>query len=543
MKNLIFRLLFITITSVLLFIYIFPWNSYWINIPFTWKDYKLGLDLQGWIELDYKIDLDELKKEDDYSKQKEKGIIEWLKSIIDKRVETLNINDSIITSANYAGEQHIIVQIPLKWNNSFENNENIERAKKAIWKVVKIEFKELRDEITSEDIEARKELALEILNELKDSKYDFKVTADKYQLNYENIEIWEIDDLKKVFNIEDKDIVVNKIHEIETKAWDLWYLILSIKKVENTEKKEISNYEYLYISKKPSDWKSAKDSEWRILNDKFFVNSSVQYDELFNPMIELVFNNEWAKIFWELTTRLIGKQIAIFVWWEMLTDPRVNTPILTWKAVITWNYTPIEAKELSQNINTWIVPAPIYLTSEKTIDSKLWASSLEKLIIAWVSWFFIIFLFLVFIYRFSGLIASISLFLYIVIVLTIVKSFWIILTLASIAGLILSIGMAIDANILIFERIKDELKSGKNLEWATITWFRKSWTAIWDSNFTWLIVALILFIFGINLIKWFGLMLAIWILVSLFSAMWISRILILLVSKVIKSKERFIWSK
>ena len=437
MRNLVFRLFFITIFGLLLFAFIFPWSSYGINVPFSGKDYKLGLDLQWGIELDYRVDLEEAKTEEDYDSTREKEIIEWLKSIIDKRIETLNINDSVIISASYAGEKHIIVQIPLKWNNTLENKENIKKAKAAIGKVVKIEFRE----------------------EWKEGE---------------------------------------------------------------------------------EDWVRAFDSEGRYLSDKYFVKSSVQFNEAFQPMVELTFNSEWAKIFWELSERLVGERMAIFVGWELLTAPNINEPILWWRAVITWNYTVDEAKKLSNDINTWVVPAPIYLTSEKTIDSKLWVSSLEKLIVAWVSWFLIIFLFLLVIYRWSGLMASISLLLYIIIVLVVIKSLGITLTLASIAGLILSIGMAIDANILIFERVKDEIKEWKDLVEATKVGFKKSWSAIWDSNVTWFIVAMILFIFGINLIKWFWLMLAIWIVVSLFSAMWISRVLIVLLANVMKNKNHFI---
>jgi preprotein translocase subunit SecD len=435
MKNLVFRLFFIAVFGSLLFAYIFPWSSYNIDVPFSWDDYKLGLDLQGGIELDYKVDLSEAKTESDYNSTREKDIVEGLKSIIDKRIETLNINDSSIVSASYAWEKHIIVQIPLKWDSSSENKKNIQKAKAAIWKVVKIEFKE----------------------EWKDEK-----------------------------------------------------------------------------------WVRALDTEGRYLSDKYFVRSSVQYNEAFQPMVELTFNSEWAKIFWELSGRLVGKRMAIFVGWELLTAPYINEPILGWKAVITWSYTPEDARVLANDINTWVVPAPIYLTSEKTIDSKLWESSLEKLIIAWILWFFVIFLFLIVVYRLSGLMASISLFLYIIIVLVVIKSLGITLTLASVAGLILSIGMAIDANILIFERVKDEIKWGKGLVDASNIWFKKSWSAIWDSNVTWFIVAVILFVFGINLIKWFWLMLAIWIVVSLFSAMWISRILVVLTANVAKNKDVFI---
>jgi preprotein translocase subunit SecD len=232
--------------------------------------------------------------------------------------------------------------------------------------------------------------------------------------------------------------------------------------------------------------------------------------------------------------------MAIFIWWELLTAPNINEPILSWRAVITWSYTPAEANQLSMDINTWVVPAPIYLTSEKVIDSKLWASSLDKLIFAWLTWFLLIFIFLITVYRLAGFLASISLILYVIIILVIIKSLGITLTLASIAGLILSIWMAIDANILIFERIQDELRKWEKIVNATKTWFKKSWSAIWDSNVTGLIVALILFIFWINIIKWFWLMLALWIIVSLFSVMRISRVLIFLAAEKVKNNKCFI---
>jgi len=532
MRHLIFRLFLIVIAGLLMASYVFPWANYWYNVPFSGSEYKLGLDLQWWIELDYKVDLEEAKKDSDYNKEEEKNIVEWLKSIIDKRIETLNINDSVITTANYGWEQHIIVQIPLKWNNSLENSENIEKAKKAIWNVVKIEFKEKRTKITEEDLLARKTLAEKAIDEINND-WNFSVVSKKFKLNYENILVWETENIYDIFDTGSLD--VNTIIETSIKEWDEWYLIIS-------EQNE-TLYSYIFISKQPSAWMSAMDKEGRILNDKYFVKSSVQFNEAFIPMVELTFDSEWAKIFWELSTRLVWQQMAIFVWWELLTAPNINEPILWGKAVITWNYTPDEAKELVQNINAWVVPAPIYLTSEKTIDSKLWASSLDKLIFAWVTWFLLILLFLVVIYRSAWFISAIALLMYIAIVLTVIKMLAITLTLASIAGLILSIGMAIDANILIFERVKDELKQWRWLEEATKIWFKKSWSAIWDSNVTWFIVALILYIFGINMIKGFWLILAIWIMVSLFSVMWISRILLILLADTIKSKSLFIWVK
>lgn len=430
--------------------YVFPWNSYNIDVPFEWRDYRLGLDLQWWVELDYRVDLSEAKEEKDYSRERENEIIEWLKSIIDKRVNSLNINDSVILTANYGWEKHIIVQIPLKWNTALEDKDNIKKAKEAIWKVVRIKFKERNPEYLS----------------------------------------W---------------------------TW--------------------SNNLEEWI---PAKWLGS-DSELHELDERYFVKSSVQYNQAMQAMVELVFNDEWKLIFWDLTKRLVWKEMAIFVGWELLTHPVINEPILWWKAQVTWNYTRQEATQLSQNINTWVVPAPIYLTSEKSIDSKLWANSLQKLIIAWSLWFLLIFIFLIYIYRLSWFVSSLALLMYIIIVLVIVKSTWTVLTLASIAWLILSIGMAIDANILIFERVREEIKNWKKLEDASRLGFKKSWSAIWDSNLTGFIVALILFVFGINMIKGFWLMLGIWIIVSLFSAMYISRVFVILLAKSIEDKVKFIW--
>ncbi len=553
MNKLIIRLGFIILIGLLLVTYVFPWDKYGINMPFTQKEYKLWLDLQWGVELDYKVDLDEAKKEEDYSPQKEKQILEWLKSIIDKRIQALKINDSVITTASYVWEQHIIVQIPLKWKNPEEDKLNIARAKDAIWKVMKIIFKERRVSVDEKDKELRKKIATKALEELQKSKYSFSVTAAKTKDNYPDVEIGTLelspDEIKAYFTFDNKNKKLGLFSSvidgkwIWNLVWEDWKWIINIKNISG----ENVSFDYIFIAAKPSDWIPAKGmgADWKthVLNERYFVNSSVQFNEVFEPMIELTFNSEWAKIFWDLSTRLVNKQMAIFVWGELLTAPNINEPILSWKAVITGNYSSDEAKELVSNINTGVVPAPIYLTSEKAIDSKLGSDSLTKLIIAGAIWFLLIFIFLISVYKVSWLLASVALLMYIAIILFIVKVLGITLTLASIAGLILSVGMAIDANILIFERIRDEIRKWEKLSKAAKIGFKKSWSAIWDSNVTGLIVAIILFIFGINLIKGFGLMLAIGILVSLFSVMWISRVLVFLASKKFKNAQIFIWKK
>lgn len=559
MKNGLLKVFTVVVLTMVLWIFVFPWDTFGIKVPFSGESYRLWLDLQWWVELDYKVDLDEVRKDPTNTIKNEKAIVEWLKSIIDRRVEVLHINDSIISSASYGTEQHIIVQVPLKWNDQFQNQENIKKAKEAIGRVVRIEFKEKRKSITEADIKERSTLAQTALKEFQESKYDFSVTATKYKDSYENVDYGTLtgttDVLKKYFDTKKlawitwilpqvlsgtgRSVNVLQDGTFQEKFTGSGYWIVKVKDFS----KNVYTLDYIFITQAPSDWMPAKDSKWRILNDKYFSKSSVQYNQAFQPQVELTFNDDWAQIFGELTQRLVGQQIAIFVGGQLLTSPRVNEPILSGKAVITGSYTSEEAKNLSQNINTWVVPAPIYLTSERTIDSKLGLNSLQKLIYSGLVGFLVIVGFLLYTYRITWVIASFALLLYVLLVLGIVKIFSIILTLASIAGLILSIGMAIDTNILISERIKDEIRDNKKIDDALKLWFKWAFTAVWDTHLTGFIVALVLYIFWINLIKWFGLMLGIGTIVSIFVFYNISRVFIFVFGKRWYSSKKFIGMK
>ncbi len=563
MKNIWLKISAIIIISLLGLFYIIPWQSIGLDNPLNtlWiqsDSYKLWLDLKWWIELDYKVNLDERKKEKWYDKKREKDIIEQLKLIVDKRISSLWIDDSVITTANYSWEQHIIVQIPLKWKNLKEDRKNIERVKAAVWKVVKIMFKEPRiKKLTPKDWEERKNIAKKLLEEEKKSKYSFFVLADQYRDSYDRVFDWNTSldkkDFKEIFkNVELKEWLVPNL--VETNSWanitkinpnltEDWFFVLNIEKIQ----KDKINFDYAYIAKKPSDWIPAKDSKWRVLDDKYFKKAWVAKNQAWQPEVELVFNSIWWQIFGDITEKASKRPspsniIAIFVWWELLTAPSVHNAIFGWRAVITWNYTPKEAQELANNINTWVIPAPIYLTSERSIDPKLGWNALDKLIKAWFAWLILIFVFLILIYRLSWIMASLALIIYTILVLAIIKFFGNILTLASIAWLILSIWIAIDANVLIFERIKDELRDHPNQDRlkSIQVWFEHSWSAIWDSNITGLIISIILYIFWVNMIKWFWLMLGIWIVVSLFTAMWVSRIFILALWKSKMSDSIFI---
>lgn len=590
MKNLGLKFSAIVLTSVIALGYILPLQKYGIDLPFETKAYRLGLDLHGGVELDYKIDFDDLKSRGQAYNDRE--VTEGLKSIIEKRVNSLGTAEPTISTAKYGDESHIIVQIPTQ---SFEgeklseaelrekNTEYINNAKETIGKVVRLEFKEEKTNVTPEDIAARSAVAKAALEEAKKGG-DFATIAKKYSQNNENVKYvngekvdleslpaeLNIDSLKKVTTTGITDLLEGQLAGglsigTDGKAvmtpGDKVYVVANITsnqsvtreravtgtgasstgsvKMESYQTRELT-YQAIVIDQKPSQWMPAKTADGKVLDEKYLIRAGVNFSQGFSPQVDLTFNDEGKTIFAELTKRLIGKPIAIFVGGELITAPTVQAVIPDGKAVITGQYTAESAKQLATDINTGIVPAPIYLTSERTIDAKIGSDALMVIIQAGVIGLVAIILFLTAYYRVSGLLAGVALVVYAILLVTIFKFFGIVLSLASIAGMILSIGLAIDANILIFERTKEALRTDNDLDKATAIGFAKSWTAIWDSHVTSFSSAVVLYIFGTSLIKGFGLALGVGILLSLFTAMWVSRILVAFVGHRSKNTKTFI---
>lgn len=563
--NITQRVLVIVALVIVSGLYIVPWNQYGIDNAFLNKPYTLGLDLQWGVELDYKVDLDTFRTQSG-NLSTEQNVVEGIKSIIDKRVNSLGLAEPTIQTAKYGTDNHIIVQIPTQAHSDLsdadrkiKNAEDIKKAKETIGKVVQLEFREARTVVTDADKAERRTLADKASMEIKTTP--FATVGQKYQDQYENIvfnagtgaipsmlafsgleSITTFPHLTPVY-ITRGEQSYNASGQI-VPGEDTWYAIMNILSKNGNGTGATYDYSFIFVDQRPSQWQAAKTADGRVLNDKYLVNSSVGFTQVGQPQIELLFNDEGKKIFGELTKRLIGKQIAIFVGGENLTAPTVQSVITDGKAVITGDYTVKDAQALANNINTGIVPAPIYLTSERTIDAKIGSSSLHQILVAGAIGLFAIIAFLVIFYRVSGLLAGLALITYTLILIALVKLTGVVLTLASIAGVILSIGLAIDANILIFERMREALADKKTIDQAIHLGFEKSWTAIWDSHITSLTSAIILYIFGISLIKWFGFMLGLGIILSLFTAMWVSRILILAVGhKMHNSPELFIGFK
>jgi protein-export membrane protein SecD len=276
------------------------------------------------------------------------------------------------------------------------------------------------------------------------------------------------------------------------------------------------------------------------LTGKYLQKATVVFDQTtYKPQIQLKFNDEGAKIFEEITARNVEKPLAIFLDGASIIDtsgdgiideqdlyaPTVQDKITGGTAVITGDMSTQTANSIARKLNSGALPVKIgEPISQETIGPVLGAVSLQKSLVAGIYGVLAVMIFMILIYRLPGLIASIALMIYVALVLSIFKLIPVTLTLAGIGGFVLSIGLAVDANILIFARMKEEIKSGKGLSQAIEEGFKRAWPSIKDSNLNSLIVCAILFFVATSFIKGFALTLAIGLLASMFSAFFITRI-------------------
>ncbi len=317
------------------------------------------------------------------------------------------------------------------------------------------------------------------------------------------------------------------------------------------------------INLNPADlWKSTG------LSGKQLTKASVDFQQgqgITNQVVvRLEFNGQGKDLFSKITTENVGKRLAIFLDGQIISAPTIQAAITDGSAVITGNFTTEEAKNLATRLNSGALPVPIKLISQQNVGATLGKESVQKSLIAGLIGLLMIALFMIMYYRFPGLLAVLALLIYAIVALAIFKigiSFTalvlvglffflgltvnsrfgflallsyvvliflkglspVTLTLAGIAGFILSIGMAVDANILIFERLKEEIRAGKEIHKAVEDGFTRAWLSIRDSNVSSLITTVILYIFGTPSIKGFAVTLGIGILISMFTAITVTK--------------------
>jgi protein-export membrane protein SecD len=254
------------------------------------------------------------------------------------------------------------------------------------------------------------------------------------------------------------------------------------------------------------------------------------------PLVELLFNDEGSKLFAEITKANIGKQVAIFLDGQPISQPTVNEEITGGKAVISGSFSIEEARLLVGRLNAGALPLPIKQAGTTLVGPSFGDTAVKAGVLSGVIGFFLIIGFMVLWYRVPGLVASVALSAYAVMMLLMFKYVPVTLTAAGIAGFIISIGLAVDANVLTFERMKEEIANGKGLREAVALGFERAWTSIRDSHIAAIIVSIILFWFGTSLVKGFAFTFFLGAVVSLFSAQVITRVLLAAVASTSKSK-------
>ena len=261
------------------------------------------------------------------------------------------------------------------------------------------------------------------------------------------------------------------------------------------------------------------------LTGQYVTGAQLTFDQTTGaPQVQITFNSQGADIFSRMTAANIGKPLAIFLDGNLIEEPTVQQQITGGTALITGNFTVNSAKTLVERFNAGALPAPIKLVNQQTVSATLGNNSLKEVIFAGILGTLLVILFMLFYYRLFGLFAACALVIYIALTLGIFKLLGITMDLAGIAGFVLTIGMAVDANILTFERIKEEQKRGLPRISAVEEGFRRAWPSIRDSNTSTIITAIILYYFTSSFVQGFALTLLIGVLVSLFSAITTTRL-------------------
>jgi protein-export membrane protein SecD len=510
----------------------------WPSAPGWFGQFKvhLGLDLQGGTHLVYQADVSALE-----GAEKKDGV-QALRDVIERRVNAYGVSEPLVQT-NFSGDNYrIIVELA-----------GIKDANEAIAIIDKtphLEFKTQGEIIPEEsDLEIEEEIdeikiqAQEILDRALAGE-DFATLASEY--SEDQVSAMNNGDLgyttRGLFVPEFDKVLFDELEsdEISPELVESQYGYHIIKKLDqrlnDAGEMEVHSAHILF-QKTDADlnnfvWEDSGLTGRDVAKAQLSFQQNTQA-----PIVLLSFNDNGKDMFGQLTTDNVGKPIAIFLDGELISSPVVNEPIKDGQAQISGQFSITEAKELVKNLNLGALPVPIELIGQTTIGASLGEESVNKSLLAGLIGLGLAALFMLIFYRLPGILSVIALAIYTLISLAIFELIPVTMTLAGVAGFILSIGMAVDANVLIFERTKEELRKGKSLHTSIENGFTRAWASIRDSNISSIITCLILAWFGTSIIKGFAITLGIGILVSMFSAITVTRTLLrLIVNKHLEGK-------
>ncbi|MDD2681295.1 MAG: protein translocase subunit SecD [Patescibacteria group bacterium] len=545
------------------------------------SSFVLGLDLQGGTQLVYEADVSSVPEADRLSS------LEGVRDIIERRVNSAGVSEPVVQiNRTINGDYRIIAELA----GIKDVNEAIRMIGETPLLEFKEQSDEIQESDISPNTEAiafNKQVMEKAQSALKETaSVDWQILADKYQADLTTEDNITADGQPELF-VALKDLntgeIVNK--PIQTSDAIVIAKILNKSEQANPFKDQegqpatITSYQTQLLSFVAQDespvlnigdnWKSTE------LSGKNLKRATLQFNpQDSTPEVSLEFDNEGSSMFADITERNIGKPVAIFLDGYAISVPTVNERIPDGRAVISGQFNVQEAKLLVQRLNTGALPVPINLVSQQTVGASLGQKSINNSITAGLLGFLLVAIFMILFYRLPGVMSVLSLGVYALTVLTIFKTspVWlaliflailvvlfitvfnylkifdgifsaglfaviliflvyyanqpVTLTLAGIAGFILSVGMAVDANVLIFERMKEELRSGKPLAAALDEGFKRAWPSIRDGNITTILTCFVLMGFGTGLVKGFGATLFIGVSISMFSSIVITYILL-----------------
>ncbi len=302
---------------------------------------------------------------------------------------------------------------------------------------------------------------------------------------------------------------------------DHWYNIATVNWINEDEfnkaleSQTFYTFEEIFVQDRLT-WKNAQSENGKILNWANFKYAAVSTSQLGQPVVLINFDDEGKETFCNITENNIWKEMAIFIWWNKITSPVIQARICDGSAQIDGNFTAESAKELTNQLNDWALPAPLILMQEEKVSPTLWENALNGALIAMAIGFIAIRLYMTFMYGWrKWLVSLISLSIYTLVLFAIVKLFDYALSLSGIAAIILSIWMAVDANVLIFERMREEKENKKSDSEAINIAYDRSWNAIRDGQISTWMIWLLLWLMWINMFKGFWTMLVVWVLLTL----------------------------
>lgn len=498
----------------------------WVPGSSFWSRYniQLGLDLRGGSHLIYQANVASVPVAD------RADALEGVRDVIERRINFFGVSEPVIQTSKVGDSWRVIVELP--------GVKDVNQAIKLIGETPILEFKEPNTETAPDPTidQYNKEAKTKAEGLLKRARWgeNFAKLAQQYsEDDGSKVKGGDLDWFGKGVMVKPfEDAVwalkVNQITSELVQSSFGYHIIKKTAERQGTNGLEVRASHILIKTKtavQPDQWKSTE------LSGQQLKRASVQFDQNTGvPDVSLVFNDEGKKLFGDITSRNVGKPVAIFLDGVPISMPTVQQAITGGEAVITGNFTLPEAKQLAQRLNSGALPVPIQLLSQENVDASLGKDSIEKSLLAGLLGVLMVALFMLAYYRLPGLVAVVALSVYTLITLAIFKLWPITLTLAGIAGYILSVGMAVDANVLIFERLREELRAGKPMALAIEEGFRRAWTSIRDSNVSSLITAFILMWMGSSMIKGFAVTLIIGILVSMFSAITVTRTLLRLIA-------------